>query len=767
MESFISLSTAMVATGYFTDARRSKIRRKTGVGFLEDYFLRSEIGDYHRLRLLINLIIGILFCSSLYYLGWKRLNFADFHYVYGVTFKWFMILSTACAFTLSPMFRCALLCVLFGAMGKNGQAPLSLLILDNLNDGPISNIVSNYQRTAEILLCHLELQAKIASNRVSMLTGPVEAVLEKQIEVGLQMLRDLVKKIRSILTPFMAEIKASRTSEDKKMEERDDQLNSYAQRKALDALMKDEQEPIEQKKNDERDALGTSKEKADKLLKTKPAWTEFKTSQGRQIAKRISKRCNDVFIKGVDKCRDLMSSVKDKCFEAMPWYLMYFVCPKLNAEEACNIMQRRLQSLSACQKHMENAQMSGSMEGDVNDLINITDSLDNELQANLHVLLVEMPRFENVFQVTELKMFVVLKTVSQVVQALFIFYVYEIFRDSVNMIENYKTDVDFNNCFITSIFWQIDHHRELCGQQAIRYISSAEMRNWKLLKVLSAPTRSELDRAKGSLITWFVATFVATLLVFMDYYLYAFLNAVVSASHTKIEQLGSSSAAIEVKGDGVVANFVRAMIAENRTIEVDNSMTNAHCLMPPQRPNFQHIFTWIALPLFLSLLLQVIFSFVVKRVIINHFMPFMFPLRDRVRIIYLYNKVLFLRLKHRQEARARIRFIVDRWKINEENDEGGWLSYQSWFKLNILDHLFNTGQCLMCQQNMKPAQLYFCIECPATFCKYCLAENGNECYACQVEEGIVNTERSLSAYPEKKKSNDQFVRGGRIKQARS
>ncbi|ETN75561.1 DC-STAMP-like protein [Necator americanus] len=260
------------------------------------------------------------------------------------------------------------------------------------------------------------------------------------------------------------------------------------------------------------------------------------------------------------------------------------------------------------------------------------------------------------------------------------------------------------------------------------------MRNWKLLKVLSAPTRSELDRAKGPLITWFVATFVATLLVFMDYYLYAFLNA--------------------VKGDGVVANFVRAMIAENRTIEVDNvsgstlershnsyqasetnifkSMTNAHCLMPPQRPNFQHIFTWIALPLFLSLLLQVIFSFVVKRVIINHFMPFMFPLRDRVRIIYLYNKVLFLRLKRRQEARARIRFIVDRWKINEENDEGGWLSYQSWFKLNILDRLFNTGQCLMCQQNMKPAQLYFCIECPATFCKYCLAENGNECYACQV-----------------------------------
>ncbi|RCN41290.1 hypothetical protein ANCCAN_12751 [Ancylostoma caninum] len=246
-------------------------------------------------------------------------------------------------FTKSYVPLCDALCFVWshGKEWTSLLAPLSLLILDNLNDGPISNIVSNYQRTAEILLCHLELQAKIASNRVSMLTGPVEAVLEKQIEIGLQMLKDLIKKIRSIITPFLAEIKASKTNEDKNMEERDDQLNvriSYAQRKVLKSLMKEESEELQ--KSDEKESLGTSKENADKLLKTKPAWTEFKTIQGRHIAKRIAKRCNDVFIKGVDKCRDLMSSVKDKCYEAMPWYLMFFVCPKLNAEEACNVGYR-------------------------------------------------------------------------------------------------------------------------------------------------------------------------------------------------------------------------------------------------------------------------------------------------------------------------------------------------------------------------------------------------------------------------------------------
>ncbi|PIO59835.1 hypothetical protein TELCIR_18689 [Teladorsagia circumcincta] len=84
------------------------------------------------------------------------------------------------------------------------------------------------------------------------------------------------------------------------------------------------------------------------------------------------------------------------------------------------------------------------------------------------------------------------------------------------------------------------------------------------------PTRTELDRAKAALMSWFVTAFTATLLILLDYYLYSFLDAVVSASHTKIEQLGSSSAAVEVEGDGVVSNFVRKMIADNRTIEVDS-----------------------------------------------------------------------------------------------------------------------------------------------------------------------------------------------------
>ena len=38
-------------------------------------------------------------------------------------------------------------------------------------------------------------------------------------------------------------------------------------------------------------------------------------------------------------------------------------------------------------------------------------------------------------------------------------------------------------------------------------------------------------------------------------------------------------------------------------------------------------------------LFQVVFSFAIRRIVLNYFLPFMFPRRSRVRLIQFYNKV--------------------------------------------------------------------------------------------------------------------------------
>lgn len=54
-----------------------------------------------------------------------------------------------------------------------------MLVMSNLQEGPISNMMSNYETTSEIVMCHIELQSKITANRVALLTGPLEELIEK------------------------------------------------------------------------------------------------------------------------------------------------------------------------------------------------------------------------------------------------------------------------------------------------------------------------------------------------------------------------------------------------------------------------------------------------------------------------------------------------------------------------------------------------------------------------------------------------------------
>ena len=163
--------------------------------------------DYVRLRVLLNGLLGIGVCTAIYYLGWRNLNFADFERIPGLAMMLVMIASATYAFAISPLFRSAFFCVLIGAFGKNGQCmsfspfrlslcvirfllcvcvrfrfpsdPFTILILNNLQQCPVQNIVDNYERLGQMVVCHIGLQAEIATNRVALLTGPVEGVIEK------------------------------------------------------------------------------------------------------------------------------------------------------------------------------------------------------------------------------------------------------------------------------------------------------------------------------------------------------------------------------------------------------------------------------------------------------------------------------------------------------------------------------------------------------------------------------------------------------------
>lgn len=163
----------------FVEPSRERHRLKLNRSKFSDVLWYSNCYDYKCLRLLINFPIGLLLSYAVFQLGWKRLNFADFSNIYGSIFQWTMIFGSSIAFSLSPIFRCGIICVIFEALGKSGQGLLSIFVVEQLSDGPLSNILYNFEMTSNMIVCELELQSRITTQRVTLASGPLQALLEK------------------------------------------------------------------------------------------------------------------------------------------------------------------------------------------------------------------------------------------------------------------------------------------------------------------------------------------------------------------------------------------------------------------------------------------------------------------------------------------------------------------------------------------------------------------------------------------------------------
>ncbi|CAP36243.2 Protein CBG18903 [Caenorhabditis briggsae] len=767
--------------GFFDDKKREEVRRRQNTGFLTDYLIRSEITDYYRLRLLVNFILGLLISSSLYHAGWKNLNFGDFDYTSGLIVKWTIVSFSTYAFTVSPTFRCALFCVLIGAFGKQGQYPFTMLVMSNIQEGPITNMMSNYETTSEIVMCHIELQSKIVANRVALLTGPLEELIEKLMAKGIRAMKAVSRETRALITPFMELLKKEKTKTDTKIEIERNQLRDIEKRK--ERILKMWEKSMNRKLTED-DEIAAELLPAENLINNvtigeTPIWQKFKTPLVQKMANKMSKNCEEMFNKGIDKCRNVASELVTSCKDAIIWPIEAFICPKLNVEGLCD----KGSSLNICRNQLEDSHVDPTVEKDIMDVMELTEQLEDNSKIELHSVRVETPRVAIEYRLSDLKIKIraaniyfksIVGVSKQIFQAFFIYFVYTIFRDSVGMIRKYQDDVAFSNSFVTKEFWMIDSFRESQGQTHLSHFSKQEKIEWKIMEVFSFPTKAERSKAIRPFFKWFVLALTVAVIVIMDYYLFVFLDSVVESARQQVKQKASAPAGLNITGEGVLADFLKTMTSTNETLEIDQTLSNEHCLTKPLSPNTDILIYWLGLPLLLSFLFQVVFSFVIRRIVLNYFLPFMFPQRSRVRLIQFYNKVIgfishflpkinyFLclvnREKHRKEARARIRFTVDRRRI-ETLHKGEFSAGGSFLKRHVFERISKTAKCFLCQEKTYAGKLLYCAEakCQSSFCKDCIDDNFGTCYACMVIKKEITDQKSKLMAPSEADKKDEFL----------
>ncbi|VDN06680.1 unnamed protein product [Thelazia callipaeda] len=162
---------------FLVEPYREERRIRLGRSKFLDIFFYSGVYDYQRLRVIINLPTGFLISALLYKFAWHRINFLDFNPIAEQILKWIVIVACAIAFAGSPLFRCAIICVLFGALGKNGQNLLTVIVINNLSYGPVENIVQNFKVSTNMITCHIKQKEDMMAQRVILSTGPIEAFM--------------------------------------------------------------------------------------------------------------------------------------------------------------------------------------------------------------------------------------------------------------------------------------------------------------------------------------------------------------------------------------------------------------------------------------------------------------------------------------------------------------------------------------------------------------------------------------------------------------
>ncbi|KAK0426648.1 hypothetical protein QR680_009825 [Steinernema hermaphroditum] len=725
-----------VFTSLFVEPYREERRKVLRRTRFEDIILYSGPYDYKNLRFLYNLPIGFGLCLGLYHLAWFRLNFAFFDEHFAVALKWVMISLCTLAFAFSAVFRCTLICVCLAAIGSNGQGLMSVFVLEQLTDGPINNTIENFRRSARIVVCHLEIQSELMEQRISLFGGNYTQAVQNKFSNAVSKGKNVVDLLKSSVDPFLKHFKDN-DEEEKRLEKMLHNVEVMKERADLTAGLKSE---------------GNETTNTEDL----PFWTRFKSKMARTMARRLDQRCKEVAASSLKNCQESFKKLKAQCEQRMPFFVSLIVdmCSGLSPTIACDHESITGQVNVTCMKIFTNPERKNEsfftpeFDHEMESFGNVKNEIDEQFKLNLHYQIAEEPRFEKLRRVGDvhvnlqnkiLELKLVLVVLKELMSALLIFFVYTIFRNCVVMLQNYLNNIDFSNTYLTKYFYYIDEKRKLMNKPSLLPFTKAEMKKHNLRSPFSLPTNAEVQASWFPFLKWFIMVITTVVVLVVDHVYYKVIHSIEKTANLTQTIEGERSFDVRVNGTGVVAGLLNDLMNMSSSAKFSGVQTNEHCLDENRvnKMDISVVVVRVILPLLAMFFLQVVFGFIVKRMTLFYVVDYIFRRRSKARSIQLYNKLLYSRSVARKAARARIRRAVRKHSLRLGSRT--ILDYFPGLK-NIAEKIFKTEKCLMCLQPEKRMNLIECCKekCTATYCKRCWLENDEVCYACQVEEGLVN-----------------------------
>ncbi|CAD5222649.1 unnamed protein product [Bursaphelenchus okinawaensis] len=665
-----------------------------------------------------NLPIGLFIGWAIYNLAWHRLDFGYFNAFYSIVFQWTVIFGSGLAFAVSPVFRCATICVCLGGLSKSGQGLLTLYVVEQIQQGPVDNILYNIELTANIIVCHLELQGQLVKQKMSLMTGPVEALFEKHFGTGVSVGKKTVAMLKSLIEPFNDQL-GIENDEDKELANVLDGQKAMAER---DRILNEE---------------STTTEETATTVTTESNF-KSKPSLGKLNSNRMEQRCEATYAMAARQCKDRFSDAQAKCYDSLP-LIGLIVCWQFNSDDFCKPSKMEEVARKTCAKFTKSNKTDADMNDKMQNLNELKEQLDNELKVNLHFKVIEQPRDERIRMLAEIMatlrsdldlIRVISKSTNELLSAFLIFLVYMIFKGAVNMIRSYLTDINFKNIFLSQYFWRIDYKRMLMGQIYLGKVKRSEKKVYHLKHMFGLPTSAELYKTWKALLQFVLLLFLVGCIVAFDHVLYRILSIITEFLTAEAEQTGRHVVDVQVVGNGSIAEMVRSIIQFNYTDTQQRELSNKVCMVSPKQLDQRQFVYNILLPLVVMFALQVLLNYIVTRLVLFYVIGFIFRSRSKQRTVYLYNKVLARRLNDRRLAIARVKYLV----VEDELDPVVVKEPKN--RISRFFYQFKQLKCVLCLTKHRISSMGFCEDCKTYYCTECMEILEDSCLVCDTRSNM-------------------------------
>uniref|UniRef100_A0A0K0E967 DC_STAMP domain-containing protein n=1 Tax=Strongyloides stercoralis TaxID=6248 RepID=A0A0K0E967_STRER len=722
---------------FFINKKREKLRKKRGISWIGDVLIYSSSYDYRLLRFITTLPFNFIFSNLLYTIAWGDLNYMEYSPQFSWIFQAFITFILMLFFAYSPIFRSFLIVAVITTIGRSGLTIVSWKVMDNLINGPITNIAENFKQTATGFTCFVALQKNVTEERFTLAAGPLEHFIQSNIAKGIKISKKIINTIKVILQPFKDEVE-EKTDEDELAES----LKKY----------KTTIEERELVKNDIKNIIDIQKTNvSDTIIKH----SKFRSKLVKKMATRIEDRCMEIFRQVTTSCISYLDSAKEACYSKIPNFIGQHLCPNFNQEKYCSGTTED-ETKKKCDNLIANNSdtlFPVTFDEEIQNFKDSSNHITDEMAIAMHMKKIDGERKTNVKLMGQLSNMIhseihyiqiAIESMKEFGNLWVLMFVYIIFEDSVIFCRNFLNEIEFENNYYTWYFWKIDNERQKSKKTYLYPLTNAEKKINKIIKVFSKPTINEKKAMKLPFILWIVITFIVIGIISADHYFYRVLIVVNQYGNIIFDTSGNNTISLNITGEGVFVDWMREMLSFNYTRVSNTTVTSNFCNKIPVKPNYIDYFQSLGLPLFYMLFCQVIFNYLIKRITVVYILGYMFRKRQKTRIIYLYNKILYSRENIRKMTRAKIRFEAKKEILYHQDSALMWIFSKGYIKNHIIDRFFKLYKCILCEERYQYVKIISCNvkNCPGVFCYKCWLNNNKLCYVCLTKSDKVNSQKS-------------------------